>query len=238
MLPLDVDGDPLMRFAVLELIRDMNQTQSGAGGRQLGQDVGPDALAVFTAGRPTLPPYVAGLLAPYMRHATSDGPVGQLPAGARLAGLVTRSAVPATIDALIARLKSAVPSPVRVVDGFPRFTLSDTDVIAVGGTPDPTASGERVPAGMRTGRAEQTFTLQVTCSCSRGISTEQKVARDRAYELLAMLEDLLDADPTLGGVVRSARVAGPEDLGQPSADTAAKGTYADVVVGVLCQASI
>ena len=79
VLPLDVDADPLMRFAVLELIRDMNQTQSGAGGRTFGQDFGPDAVAAFTAGRPTLPPYVEGLLSPYLRRASSDGPVGSFP---------------------------------------------------------------------------------------------------------------------------------------------------------------
>lgn len=81
--PLNLD-DPLMRFAVLELVRDMNSgTQSGAGGRAFGQDyAGDDGSGQFTGGRPTLPPYVEGLLQPFMRDASRDGPAGVFPVAA------------------------------------------------------------------------------------------------------------------------------------------------------------
>lgn len=78
-LPLNVDTDPLMRFAVLELIRDMNQTQATGGGQVYGQPGEGDAVAMWTAGRPTLPPYVEGLLTPYLHRSSSDGPVGIFP---------------------------------------------------------------------------------------------------------------------------------------------------------------
>lgn len=77
-LPLDLT-DPLLRLAVLELIRDMwRGTQSGGGGQAFGQDFADPQL--FTNGRPTLPPYVRGLLIRYMAEAQS--PVGSFPAAA------------------------------------------------------------------------------------------------------------------------------------------------------------
>lgn len=77
--PLNLD-DPLMRLAVLELVRDMNSgTQSGAGGPEFGQDGGVVEGTQFTGGRPTLPPYVEGLLRPFMRQAAQDGPMGTFP---------------------------------------------------------------------------------------------------------------------------------------------------------------
>lgn len=77
-VPLNT-ADPLMRFALLELIRDMWQsTQSGAGGRAFDQDFATDAAPVGTSGRPTLPPYVLGLLEPFLAHVR--GPVGSFPA--------------------------------------------------------------------------------------------------------------------------------------------------------------
>ncbi len=77
-VPLNT-ADPLMRFAVLELIRDMWQsTQSGGGGRTFGQDFAGDGGPVGTLGRPTLPPYVLGLLEPFIAHVR--GPVGSFPA--------------------------------------------------------------------------------------------------------------------------------------------------------------
>lgn len=55
--------DPI-RTAIFEVVRDMiSGTQTGAGAREYGQDLeGPG----FTSGRPVLPPYVLGLLEPYL----------------------------------------------------------------------------------------------------------------------------------------------------------------------------
>lgn len=56
-----------LRLAVLELTRDMwAGTQSGGGGRAFGQSPA-EAEPMFTAGRPPLPPYVIGLIQPYLR---------------------------------------------------------------------------------------------------------------------------------------------------------------------------
>lgn len=78
-LPLDL-ADPLLKLAVLELVRDMWQgSQAGAGGQRFGQDYVADGPQ-FTAGRPELPPYVRGLLRTYLRSAATTGPVGTFPA--------------------------------------------------------------------------------------------------------------------------------------------------------------
>jgi hypothetical protein len=63
----DGQEHPALRFALMEFVRDMwAGTQSGAGGRSFGQDGAVEPG--FTVGRPTLPPYVRGLLAPYRRR--------------------------------------------------------------------------------------------------------------------------------------------------------------------------
>lgn len=152
-----------------------------------------------------------------------------------MADLVTT--VPAAIDALVVALETAAPRPVKVVDGFPRFTLTDTDLIAVGGKPEPTAAGRwaEMAEGAFPGVSPvmETYLVSVTCRCSRGVSASQKDVRDRAFALVELVNDAVQADPTFGGVVRSAQARiGDFTLTQTSAENAQSGTFAEVVFPV------
>jgi hypothetical protein len=159
---------------------------------------------------------------------------------------MTASAIGGAIEALLGLLTASADSvdldASKVVDGFPRFSIVDTDFIAIGGLPAPTASGsQELLDGLRVGpvggRRRETFTLSVTCSSSKG-GDDQAAVRARAFELAEFVDEVINADTTLGGAVRVAQVAGDIDLNQTSADTAKQGVYADVGLSVVVEALI
>lgn len=149
------------------------------------------------------------------------------------------STIPAAIDALLTALRASedLADPVKVVDGYPRFRITNIDLVSVGGKDEPVASGEQTPAALGGQRREERYSLAVYCSSSRG-GEDQKTVRDRAFALMAAVEDVLRADGTLGGVVRFAQVGGGITLLETDADTAPAGVFAEVGFLVDVQARI
>lgn len=112
------------------------------------------------------------------------------------------SQVPVVIDALVSRWGTDPGlAGVQVTDG-PLVTDSDApDWLTVGYTGDETgdfqaAASEQDWAGMGTSRTEE-IQLTVGIVCLRG-DNKVKKARDRAYEILAVLAGSLRADPSAG----------------------------------------
>lgn len=147
--------------------------------------------------------------------------------------------MPLAVDRLIGliRASSAGDPSVKVTDGFPRFSVVNTDLIAVGGKAEPTASGEQTTAALGNRRREERYTIRVACSSSRG-GDDQKAVRDRAFALMALVETGVRDDPTLGGAVMVAQIAGSIDLIQTDAETAPDGVFAEVSFDVSVQARI
>lgn len=151
---------------------------------------------------------------------------------------MSTSTIPAALDALLAMARAAAPAAVKVVDGFPRFAIVNTDLIAVGGKAEPTASGRQTAAALGARRREERYTLRVSCLSARGVGTSQKDVRDIAFTLMGYVETGLRNDPTLGGKVQSAQVDGDLTLFQTEADSADQGTFAEVSFDVSVQARI
>lgn len=149
------------------------------------------------------------------------------------------STIPAVIDALLALLRARpeLAAPVEVFDGFPRRVIDNLDFVAVGGKSEPVADGTQAAAVLGNRRRDETYTVRVYCSSSRG-TQDQKVTRDRAFALMAAAEDAIRADPTLGGRVKSAQVGGRIVLQETDADTAEAGSDAEVSFDVSVEARI
>lgn len=150
---------------------------------------------------------------------------------------MSTSTIPTAIDALLDALRALNLTGVKVVDGYPRFPIERTDFIAVGGAPEPTAAGEQQPAGLGNQRRREGYTLAVYCSSSRG-GENQKAVRDRAFELMAAVENVLRTDATLSGAVQFAQVGGDIALSQTDDDTAENGVFAEVAFRVSVEARI
>jgi hypothetical protein len=150
------------------------------------------------------------------------------------------STIPAAIDALlaIARARPELAAPVEVWDGYPRREITnDLDLVAFGGQAEPVADGTQEAVTLGNQRRDETYTVRVHCSSSRG-GENQKLARDRAFALMAAVEAGVRADPTLGGRVMSAQVGGRIALFQTSEETAHLGSDAEVSFDISIRARI
>lgn len=147
------------------------------------------------------------------------------------------STIPAAIDGLLALVQVQKDAATKLVDGFPRFAITNVDLIAVGGKTAPVADGRQETAALGNRRREETYDLRVTCSSSRG-GTDQKAVRDRAFALMAVVEGAVRADVTLGGAVRVAQVAGSVTLFETDFETSKDGVFAEVSFDVACTARI
>ncbi|MEV8636517.1 hypothetical protein AB0395_33205 [Streptosporangium sp. NPDC051023] len=117
------------------------------------------------------------------------------------------STVPAVLDALVAAARQVLPN-VQVLDGQP-VTSTEPDVIAVGFTGIPgeaavQATEERAQMGIAPDR--ERYDITCLASALRG-ETDAQAVRLRAFELLEAIRSELRRDPTLGGLVMSARLA-------------------------------
>lgn len=153
------------------------------------------------------------------------------------------STIPAAIDGLLAavqaQLDAAADTATKVIDGFPRKTIVDDDIIAVGGKAEPVGAGTVAPikaAELPTGQRMENYTLAVYCSSSRGKVGPQKPTRDRAFALMGVVDAALSDDVTLGGVVRTAQIEGPVVLLEASAEN--KQAFAEVAFTVAVEAVI
>jgi hypothetical protein len=152
------------------------------------------------------------------------------------------SSVPAAIDALLALLRAAPElADVQVLDGPPVGDLADADYVTVGWQPgaDEGASLSQsfAYAGARV-REEDSVILGYVESWSG--DTDMKARRDRAFELLGVVESVIRASggnptaPTLGGVVQWAEFTAGS-LRQISSD---QGLTAGIGWSVTCKALI
>jgi hypothetical protein len=112
------------------------------------------------------------------------------------------SSIARYIDALLASLRAhpELQAPeVCISDGLPARDLSFTHLITVGGQDEPTAQGDQEPAQLGAQRREETYTVQVYCSAQVGghKDASQKAARDQAFALLRVVEEVLQRDPTM-----------------------------------------
>lgn len=94
--------------------------------------------------------------------------------------------------------------------------------------------GEQEPAALGAQRREESYLLTVIANALRE-GQDQQAATERAFELVAELEDVLRDDGSLSQTVRFAQVAGPFRLEEMSSDTA---RAAQVTVTVAVRARI
>src|SRR5437763_791935 len=108
---------------------------------------------------------------------------------------MTTSRIPATLDALVTILTSALGSTVTVIDG-PLVTVPDGDYLTVGATPaGDTTTGRQtwIGVGPSKVRGEE---IDVPCYCdSYSGSTAVSARRNAAFALMAAAENALRADP-------------------------------------------
>lgn len=112
------------------------------------------------------------------------------------------STIPAALDNLIAALKSdTFLNSVQIIDGQPTTDLpGDYILVGFGDDMGSSVSGSQVPASLGNLRRQETFQINCEVSAWQG-STVMKTARDRAFSILARVEDVVRSDATLGGSV-------------------------------------
>lgn len=120
------------------------------------------------------------------------------------------SAVPAAIDALVSIATAAyAESKILIIDGPPTVDMSAPDVLTIGWQPDTSdqaAASVQTFASAGARRRDEELSIDCWLSCWTGDS-DAAARRQRAYELLAVLENALRATdtsptaPTLNGTV-------------------------------------
>lgn len=109
--------------------------------------------------------------------------------------------MPAVVDAILAAVNTAAPDTVGVYDG--PFVTGDTlDSIHIGYDADPDGEGEAGTSaqdwnGLGAKARNETLTVSCAVHLLRG-DPNVKAARDRAYELLALVENAIHPAPSLG----------------------------------------
>lgn len=113
------------------------------------------------------------------------------------------SVVPALIDALVTAFQAAMPT-VSVRDGF--TVTGDTGDFLMVGSDDPDSETSAESATVEQAWAHANSTArdergEVNCvALSWNGDTNQKTVRDSVYAIVAAVENVLRADPTVGGV--------------------------------------
>lgn len=152
------------------------------------------------------------------------------------------SAVPAAIDALLGILRAAPGlSGVEVLDGPPVGDQAEADYVIVGWNPedDQAADVQQDFAGAGARTRDEDFQLHCVVDTWSG-DTEVKPRRDRAFALLAAVEDALRATdaapeaPTLNGTVLWAHLT----AGSLQQANTAQGVRARISFTVSCRARI
>lgn len=118
------------------------------------------------------------------------------------------STVPAVLDDLVARTQQALPD-VQVVDGPPTEML-EGDVIFIGftGVPgEPTVTDARTRRQYTPTRDSEAYDVACLISAWPGGDTDMKAARDRAYELLDAMAEMLAGAPQMDGLVKRVRIS-------------------------------
>lgn len=148
------------------------------------------------------------------------------------------STVPALKAALLARLQARADlTGVQTTWGVPHASLED-EWIMLGDTTagDPTGEERGGQSAKVLGRRsrEERYVLDIWVSVIGSGLEEQSVVTERAYELVAEIEDELGDDPTVGGVVRTAQVVDASELVEAIAKKNGQSREAQVRVRVAC----
>jgi hypothetical protein len=142
--------------------------------------------------------------------------------------MATTTQLGAVLDGLYKAAAAALNATVTVVDGPPLSwdpmfvpdppgTVSEDAFLFVGASPDDDTSTvgtqERNTAG--TGRVED---IDAVCTVYTRNGDDAKAARDAALVIVAVLEQAIRADQTLGGAVATSRLAQVDRLDQRQTD--------------------
>lgn len=122
-------------------------------------------------------------------------------------------------------------SPILVSYGLPA-TDQPNDIVALNdaGTADQ-ETGTQVAQTLGTPRSrEETIYVSILISSWRG-TTDQQLVTERAFDLMALLEDAIRADPTLLGAVRESNIDSWSLTETDYADLP-QGRYAEIAVTV------
>lgn len=118
------------------------------------------------------------------------------------------STIPAVVDDLLRRFGLALPG-VQIVDGqpLPDTVEPDTVMVAFTGLPaEESISSTADRAQLAASPDRERYDVACVASSLRG-EKEPQPRRVRVFEMLATLRGELQRDPTLGGLVLSARMA-------------------------------
>lgn len=121
------------------------------------------------------------------------------------------SRVADALDGLVSLLTAAL-EPTRVVDGPLVTEESLNKVVGIGYDGDrdgdfaAVIDWEQILATVD-GEQDETFSVLGYVSCWTGDTAEMKARRDEAFELLDLVQNAINADPTLGGLPVSAEFA-------------------------------
>jgi hypothetical protein len=141
---------------------------------------------------------------------------------------VATSTVPAFKSALLAKLNARTNlKNVQVTYGPP--LPPSREWIWLGDV-----AGEQQTAALGNQRREETYDLSVIIGITRE-GVDQQATTERAFALMAELENELRSDATVGGVVRTAEVQGQFRLDELASDTA-RGAH--LAITVQCTARI
>lgn len=129
--------------------------------------------------------------------------------------------------ALVTAITTAAGSGVQVVYGYPSSITSDDviGVLDVEGTQTVNHGGN--------GSREEEYDITVGCSARRG-QDDQREVTERALELMGYVETAVATDPTLGGVVDAARVAGDVRLDEAYPQDVKGGRVSEVTFTIRC----
>lgn len=116
------------------------------------------------------------------------------------------STIPAVLDALLESWAVALPG-VQLVEGQPLAPEPDIICVAFTGLPgEPSIEATEDRAQMATSPDRERYDIACVASAQRG-ETDARAVRIRAFELVEAIRDDLRRDPTLSGLVLSARLA-------------------------------
>lgn len=142
-------------------------------------------------------------------------------------------------SALYTACQTLYPAPALVTYGHPGAASAD-DMIAVMNVTSEQEVGPMSPQRRR----EETLSVEVVFSCWSG-GADQQTVTERAYALLADLEDYLtdtgvtaSTQITLGGAVRDCRVMGHELAETSDPDDMAMGRLAEITATVTARVRI
>lgn len=150
--------------------------------------------------------------------------------------MTIRSSIPATVTAVLSMLTTAVAgqmsqqgSPVAVIDGELGTNIPPEYLQILG-----VSGGRQVWATIGKQRRDEHFDVVGMARVYIG-GDDQAYARQRCYDLLALVETALDNDPSLSGVVNIAAQFTATDMRMGVTDIGGRAAEVDFVISVSTQ---